>query len=153
DDRMQQFQLTQGALQLRVRNLGPGEQVEVDTPNFAFVATRPGDYRFDVEPDGSATRLFVRAGEGDVYGDGAAYHVGSGQAVRFAGTALNDAEYLALSPPDPFERWAQSRDQRYGRLVSSRYVAPDVVGFEDLDQYGTWRNDPAYGNVWIPRSV
>jgi hypothetical protein len=28
-----------------------------------------------------------------------------------------------------------------------------MVGYEDLDEYGTWRVVPAYGTVWAPRSV
>jgi hypothetical protein len=153
DDRMQQFQLTQGTLHLRVRALIGGEQIEIDTPNFAFVATRPGTYRFDVDPDGGATTLYVRNGEGDVYGDGAAYRIASGQAVRFRGTDLRDSEALSLAPPDPFERWAQTRDARYDRLPSASYVAPEVIGYEDLDAYGTWRVVADVGNVWVPRTV
>jgi uncharacterized protein DUF6600 len=153
DDRMQQFQLTQGTLHVRVRGLVSGEQIEIDTPNFAFVATRPGVYRFDVDPDGGTSTIDVRSGEGDVYGDGAAYRIAGGQAVRFRGTDLRDSVALGLPPPDPFERWAQTRDARYDRLPSASYVAPEVIGYEDLDAYGTWRAVANVGNVWIPRSV
>jgi len=153
DDSIQQFQLTQGTLQLRVRSLVAGDQVEIDTPNFAFVARRPGTYRFDVDADGGATALVVRDGEGDVYGDATTYRIGNGQAARFAGTDLQDAQYRAPAPFDSFDRWAQGREQRYASLPAARYVAADVVGYEDLDQYGTWRAVPDYGNVWVPRGV
>ena len=153
DDRMQQFQLTQGTVYLRVRGLVGGEQIEIDTPNFAFVVAAPGVYRFDVDPDDGTSTVDVRSGEGTVYGDGAAYRIAGGQAVRFRGTNLRDSVALGLPPPDPFERWAQTRDARYDRLPSARYVAPDVIGYEDLDAYGTWRSVANIGNVWMPRAV
>jgi hypothetical protein len=28
-----------------------------------------------------------------------------------------------------------------------------VAGYDDLDQYGRWDNQPGYGNVWMPTSV
>jgi len=28
-----------------------------------------------------------------------------------------------------------------------------VIGYQDLDEYGTWRASAEYGNVWFPRSV
>ena len=40
DDRTAQFQLQQGVLDLRVRQMDPGAIVEIDTPNLAFQVTR-----------------------------------------------------------------------------------------------------------------
>ena len=28
-----------------------------------------------------------------------------------------------------------------------------MAGYDDLDQYGRWNNQPGYGNVWMPTSV
>src|SRR6266702_3357502 len=50
DDNTAQIELDQGALNLSVRYLNAGEIIEVDTPNFAYTVTKPGDYRFDVVP-------------------------------------------------------------------------------------------------------
>src|SRR5206468_4164502 len=50
-----------------------------------------------------------------------------------------------------FDQWASNRDQRRDHSESSRYVSPDVVGSDDLDEYGTWRSTPEYGEVWSPR--
>jgi hypothetical protein len=70
DDRTTQLQVSQGRIDLHVRRLAPGETVEVDTPNLAFVARQPGDYRLAVAPDGGTTDVTVLNGAGDVYGDG-----------------------------------------------------------------------------------
>lgn len=153
DDQTAQLQLTQGALNVRVRHLEPRQMFEVDTPNVAFTLRQPGEYRIEVDPDGIATTIVVRKGQGEVYGDGAAFLIDSSQSYRFTGTGLR--EYRQASTPrfDGFDRWSSDRDRRYDTSVSARYVSPDVVGYQDLDANGTWRADAAYGNVWYPSPV
>ena len=34
--------------------------------------------------------------------------------------------------------------------MAKRYVSDDVIGYEDLDDYGGWRPVPDYGTVWFP---
>jgi hypothetical protein len=52
DDRIAQFEVTQGAVQFRVRTIDSGDTIEIDTPNLAYSVRQPGDYRVDVAPDG-----------------------------------------------------------------------------------------------------
>ena len=153
DDRIAQLQLTQGTLNIRVRRLDRNQLFEVDTPNLAFTLRQPGEYRITVDPEGYATDIVVRRGQGEAYGEGAAYIVDSRQSYRFAGTGLRDYEYLDAPRYDEFDRWASDRDRRYDNSASARYVSQDVVGYEDLDSNGTWRIDNDYGNVWIPNRV
>ena len=153
DDRIAQLQLTQGTLNVRVRRLAPGQVFEVDTPNLAFTLREPGEYRIEVDPDGNATTIIVRKGKGEAYGDGAAYALDSRQAHRFTGTGLREYEYVDTPRLDEFDRWSTGRDRAYDNSGSARYVSPDVVGYEDLDAHGTWREDPGYGNVWTPTRV
>src|SRR5438105_4899676 len=79
DDRVAQFQLAQGALNVRVRRIDPGQTIEIDTPLLAFSLRRPGDYRIDVDATSAATTVAVRSGEGEVYGEGAAYVISARQ--------------------------------------------------------------------------
>ena len=153
NDQIAQLQLTQGTLNVRVRRLEPGQSFEVDTPNLAFTLREPGEYRIEVDPDGRATTIVVRKGQGDVYGEGAAYTVDSGQPYRFTGTNLSDYEYLDTPRLDEFDRWASNRDRSFDNSRSARYVSQDIVGYQDLDDNGTWRVDASYGNVWIPNRV
>jgi len=153
DDNVVQLEVTQGTLGLHVRRLQPNDVVEVDTPNLAFTIRQPGDYRIDVDPAGDATTVATRAGGADVYGEGAAYTVDAGTSYRFYGTGLRDYEGLAPPAVDDFDRWAGDRDRRWEGSVSARYVSPDVIGYQDLDDNGTWRTDAQYGNVWVPNRV
>ena len=153
DDRTAQVQLDQGTLNIRVRRLDRGQVFEVDTPNLAFSIRRPGRYRINVDADGDATMVTVRSGLAEVYGPGRAFVVGERLTYRFYGTGLRDYETFALLPVDEFERWSGERDRRWDNSVSRRYVSPELIGYDDLDQYGTWRKVSDYGFVWVPSRV
>ena len=53
---------------------------------------------------------------------------------------------------DQFDTWAANRDRHWENSNSARYVSADVVGYEDLDDHGSWRQTPDNGNVWFPRA-
>jgi hypothetical protein len=151
DDRSVQLQLTQGTLDIRVQRLGRDEIFEVDTPNQAFSILRPGQYRVQASEDGNSTYVTVRSGEGEATGGGQTYSVHSGERGTFTGTDSINADVVSAGGTDEFDNWGEARNRRDDGSHSTRYVSPDVVGYEDLDDNGSWRSDPAYGNVWAPR--
>ena len=153
DDRMVQLELTQGTLDVRVRRLEPNQVFEVDTPNLAFTLRQAGAFRIEVDPAGDATTIIVRNGQGEAYGEDAAYVIDSGQSYRFTGTGLRDYQYLEAPRQDEFDRWSGDRDRSYDNSRSARYVSQDVIGYQDLDANGTWSVDATYGNVWYPNRV
>lgn len=153
DDRIAQMNLQDGTIHLRVRRLERNQVVEVDTPNLAFVIRQEGEYRITVDAARDSTEVRTRSGRAEVFGKGASYTVGLGRAYRFYGAGLTDYEVLMMPRADEFERWCQGRDRRYETSISSRYVSRDVIGYQDLDQYGSWRSLPQYGNVWTPTRV
>ncbi|MBA8888558.1 hypothetical protein FHW12_002791 [Dokdonella fugitiva] len=154
DDEIAQVELTEGVLNLRVRRLDRGQSYEVDTPTLAFVVSEPGEYRIDIAPQGDSTMITVFDGGGDVYGENnASYSVRAGNSYRFNDSALRDYEVLDLPRADDFDNWVASRNQRYQRSVSSRYVADDMIGYADLDDAGSWSDDREYGSIWYPTSV
>src|SRR5471030_2358126 len=152
-DSSTQLQLSQGRIVLRVPRLDPGQVMEVDTPNLAFSIRQPGHYRIDVDAAGNATAVTVGQGQGQAYGEGNTYLIGAGQSYRFGGTDLHSYAASAVGAPDDFDNWSNARDRRYTNSQAVRYVSPDVVGYEDLDNNGSWRTDPQYGPVWQPAHV
>ena len=148
-----QLQLHQGAMNLHVRHLEDGETYEVDTPNQAFTVLKPGDYRFDVNPDADTTVITVWQGEGESSGQGPAVRIRENEQARFSNGNSMTNQIHAAPALDAFDEWAQSRDHRFDHSQSARYVSPNVVGSEDLDEYGSWRDSPEYGNVWVPSHV
>jgi hypothetical protein len=153
DDQGVQIRLSEGTLTVHVRNFAQNQVFEVDTPNVAFTVVRPGEYRIDASPDAQSTILTVRDGEGDVTGGGDTFPVYARQQVVVRG--YDQITYsLASSPrPDAWDQWCSSRDRREDQSLSARYVSREVAGYDDLDQYGRWDNQPGYGSVWIPTAV
>jgi len=153
-DHVTQIQLSAGTLLVRVRRLDESETYEIDTPNLAFSVLRPGLYRISVNEAGDSTAVRIRSGEGEVTGGGAAYSVHANDFVTFSGTNQLSAESDGnTNAEDQFDSWAANRDRHYQNSSSSRYVSADVVGYEDLDDHGSWRRTPENGYVWFPRTT
>jgi hypothetical protein len=148
-----QLRLSQGSMIFHVRHLDPNDLFEVDTPNLAFTARQPGEYRIDVDGDRQQTTVTVWNGGGEVTGAGNSYDVVGGQEARFYGMDELRYDVSSIRQSDDFYNWASDRDRREARFESARYVSPEMTGYEDLDDYGRWTSVPDYGNVWIPTSV
>ncbi|HEX7348827.1 MAG TPA: DUF6600 domain-containing protein [Rhodanobacteraceae bacterium] len=150
-----QVELSQGTLNVAVRQLAQGENVEVDTPTIAFVAATPGVYRIDDDPSGTGSMVTVFQGSGTVYGEnGASRQVVTGTSYRFNDSALANVDVNGIPEPDAFDQFCQARDASYQRYAEQpQYVPQDMIGGDDLDRYGQWNNVPEYGNVWYPSSV
>jgi|HubBroStandDraft_5_1064220.scaffolds.fasta_scaffold05287_3 hypothetical protein len=154
-DGIAQMQLTSGSVRIRVKRLGTDEDFEVDTPNLAFSILQPGIYTISVDPSGQTTVIEDRAGVGQVIGAGASYNVNQGELDTFSGTdqlyAQTDSIYD--SNDNDFEMWCEQRDHHEDNSISMRYVSDDVIGYDDLDDNGGWRQDPQYGAVWFPHTT
>lgn len=150
DDDTLQVALTEGSLSVRVRNLAPGERVELDTPQLAVVANQPGEYRIDVDPRADTTRVSVHSGTATVYGEaGQSTTVAARQQVLFGGRALAVVQ-RGGSGRDALDQWAAARDAREEQSRSANYVSREMPGYAQLDQYGEWAQDATYGSVWYP---
>ena len=155
DDRTVQVRLAQGSLNVRVRDLGENESLEIDTPSGAVSLLRSGVYRVDVDSTGDTTSVTVRHGEAEVTASGSAFTVHPEQTAMVVGGEGASPTYDVHEAirADDWEDWCASRDRRWDDARSARYVSRDVIGYEDLDDNGDWRDTPPYGAVWVPRRV
>jgi hypothetical protein len=153
DDNTVQIQLTSGSVNVVVRRLDQNDVFEIDTPNLAFSISQPRSYRVAASEDGTNTVVSVREGGGQSTGNGQTYTLHAGQSGTFSGTDSLNAEVIDIRGPDRFDDWAYQRDHSYEQSRSAQYVSHDVVGYEDLDRYGDWRDDSNYGHVWYPNQV
>src|SRR5438445_8410736 len=153
DQGVTQMRLAEGSVNFRVSELRQGDLYEVDAPNLAFTVKEAGAFRVDVNENGDSARVTVIRGEGEVTAGGKTYEVHPGERAEFNGT--EDIQYsIEKAPgPDGLDRWAAERDLKEDHSVSAKYVSRDMVGYDDLDDYGDWRDEPDYGSVWYPRSV
>jgi uncharacterized membrane protein YgcG len=154
DENIMQVRIAEGAIHFRVRELREGDVYEVDTPNVAFTVKQAGAFRVDVSENGDATAITAIRGEGEVTANGQTYTVHLGDRAEFTG--VDNPEYkVSAAPPEPddLDRWSEDRDMHEDNSASSRYVSPDVPGRGDLDDNGTWNEEPEYGPVWYPSTV
>jgi hypothetical protein len=154
DDRSAQLSVTQGTVYVRVRSLPEGENFEVDTPNLAWRAAYPGDYRIDVNANTGTTRVTIHSGTGAVYGEsGQVLPLGGGQQITFRSRDLTQTAAQESPPQDNFDRWAADRNRREDQSVAARYVPREVVGYQQLDAHGQWAQDATFGPVWFPQGL
>ncbi len=147
DDATMQVGITSGAISVRVRSMLGDDVYEVDTPNGAVSLMGRGEYRIDCDPDRNSTVVTVRSGEAELIANGQTFPVHQGETGYFdEGTQ----QLEAASPPDSFDRFTYARDRRED-VAPPPYISRDMIGWEDLNDNGDWRNVPEYGNVWTPR--
>ena len=145
--------LQRGSVQVRVRDDMAGERVEFDTANFAVVFRQPGQYQVETDPAIGLSQLTVAAGSAIMYGDGGESRpLATRQQLAVSGRNLTAATALQMATND-FERWVAERNRAEDQSVSARYVSREMVGYQQLDAYGDWQNETAFGAVWYPRRV
>ncbi len=154
DDQVTQLSVTEGSIDVRVRSLPDGENFEIDTPNLAYRAAYPGDYRIDVDASDGTTRVTIHSGTGVVYGeDGHTMPLGGGQQVTFRARSLAPVAIQESPPQDAFDKWSAERNRLEDQSITARYVPREVVGYQQLDAYGQWRKDARHGAVWFPQGT
>ena len=152
-DRAAQIRLAQGSLIVKVRHVDDDDSYEIDTPNVAFTVMQPGEYRIDVDPDGSRTVVAVWRGRGEATGGGSSYTVVANQFATFTGSDHLNYDLGQIPSQDNFDTWALDRDQDEERADSANYVSREMTGYEDLDEYGDWSYIAGYGTSWRPRAL
>jgi hypothetical protein len=148
-----QFYIGEGAVSLNIRRLADDEIFEIDTPNVAVTLDARGSYRIEVDEDGNS-RIIVRRGRVVVAAQGRQITVEEGE-IRVYGTDSPRYEMVSLRGADAFDRWVEERDARYERAYprAYRYASDQIVGAEELEEYGRWEEVPEYGYAWTPSRI
>ncbi|MEP6899568.1 MAG: DUF6600 domain-containing protein [Rhodanobacter sp.] len=155
-DQIAQFELTEGSLDITVRQLDEGQSYEIDTPTVALVIDQPGTFRVDIGDDGGSdsTRVTALDGRATVYGENNAQReVLAGRSYRFVDSSLAVVAINDVGGGDAFDNWSSERDRSDAQSNTGQYVSDDVIGSQDLDQYGDWQETEDYGAVWFPTHV
>lgn len=148
-----QFKMTAGTAAFELRRLESGQTVEVDTPNAALTIEHSGYYR--VEVTGERTSVTTRRGGRATLtpASGEAVAITPSEEVVVEGTASPQVNAYAAPPRDDWDKWNYARTESLLDSVSARFVTPGTYGVDDLDTYGTWRDVPTYGPVWVPTGM
>jgi hypothetical protein len=153
DDHQLTLFVARGRLIVRVRILDVADVAQIDTPNTHVALMRPGLYRIEVAADGSTTKVGVREGESLVALASGSQQALPGQMVTVSGIESVAADVRNGFGIDGFDTWSANRDRYYEHAKATPYVSRQMVGVADLDQYGSWEDNPTYGPVWYPTVV
>ncbi|HEX7404145.1 MAG TPA: DUF6600 domain-containing protein, partial [Usitatibacter sp.] len=143
--------VSRGALNVRVRYKQGAERFAISTPRARFILEADGRYRIDADPDGNQSRLTVFSGAASMETSQGRVRVVPGQSIVVYGASSEYA--FERAQDDAFDRWALERDNQWRDAASRRYVSTYMTGYEDLDGYGQWSQDPDYGALWFPARV
>ncbi|HEX2791645.1 MAG TPA: DUF6600 domain-containing protein [Steroidobacteraceae bacterium] len=147
-----QLQLSAGTINITQRDPDPAASFETDAPNASVSLARPGGYRIGVDAAGSTT-VAIRNGQAQVITSaGQSVILRGGQGAQFAPSG--DVDVATVGPADEFDRWCVQRQQRWPQNQdTTQYVSSDVVGAQELNNYGEWSQEQDYGYVWYPTAV
>src|SRR5205085_10508339 len=101
---------------------------------------------------GNTSRIVVFEGSARFVGGTLDVAIRAGDAAVLSGSETLTAT-IERAAPDAFAQWCRSRDYGEPRVAASRRLSPPMTGYEVLDEYGSWRSVPDYGEVWYPRSL
>jgi len=151
DDQAMRLQLANGSLAARVRSPEAAAEFLVVTPEGRLQPRRPGHYRIDRRDQ--STRGEALAGDLHFESDDSALDLSPGRGAEFWREG-NATHYTWEAPErDGFSQWVLADDARDDRQAAARHVSPEMTGWEDLDRYGRWEQNPEYGMVWQPTQV
>lgn len=150
DDRNTRLELSSGSATVRVRELAAEDHFEISTPAGDIDIVHPGSYHLDVDEQGRRAYLAVSDGRADVSSGVDRSSLDSGEAAELVAGAVPAIRPTGLRGADALDQWAADLDRREEQSSAARYVSREVVGYQDLDGYGEWMNDPVYGPVWAP---
>jgi len=144
------IRVLEGRATLDLRDIQAGARAELETPDATVAITDPGLYDIAVNPDRS-TFAALQGGRAVVLiaDQNAELAPGSVVVVEQSGR-FSQTQAPGL---DEWLRWNTERTDRILQKSSRGYVSEDVYGLYELEEHGTWREEPEYGRIWTPSRV
>ena len=150
DDQNARLALTSGSAVVQIRELAADDHFEISTPAGDIDIVHPGSYHLDVDEQGRRAYLAIPDGRADVSSGTERSSLNGGEAVELVAGGVPAIRPTGLRGVDDLDQWAAALDRRDEQSPAATYVSREFVGYQDLDGYGEWMSDPAYGNVWVP---
>ncbi len=142
----------QGRIDVGIHDHPPDEHYFVQTPRGNVDLSDRGRYRIIAGTQDQPTRLAVFNGIANVSSPTEQVTVNRGQEA-IIGPGEPPAIQVSAPGADEFDRWSEERDRHLFAPNRPVYVSAGIPGGADLEEYGTWRDSPEYGHVWIPTTV
>jgi hypothetical protein len=152
DDQNVDITVPQGRVDVHLHGRQPNENYEITAPRGTAALMADGTYRIVAGDDQAPTRVAALYGNAQLLEpNGNATVETNNELIVTSGDPLQYTQQPLQD--DAFDRWVGERMHRFDRPAPHQYVSPEVVGAQDLEQYGTWETTPQYGAMWVPSSV
>ncbi len=145
-----EVQVASGTVELAdLQGIDGGTQL--DTPSVTVRPNQSGDYRVSVLGNGQ-TLVTVRSGSATVASAAGSQTLTPGSTLVASGPYQNPSiTMMGAIAYDSFDNFNAQRDQIYQTAYNSNpYLAPQLAGYTNFGQYGSWSNVPGYGEAWAP---
>ncbi len=121
-------------------------EYQIDTPLSSVKASGPAEIRLGV---GASLEVSCTGGTAELSGRQGRTTIHPRERIQVRDQT---APYTLASVPDP-DQWDRFNDSRNLVFAHHNQHVPDNIGMVsgNLDNYGTWHNDPRHGYVWAPR--
>lgn len=143
-----EIQMNEGVSTLRLKHAN--SLYQIDTPLVSIESEGPSNVRIGVD---SSVEIAVHSGNSSIHGSAGDLEMTSGDYLDIPNA---DASYQIDGIPssDSWDIWNDSRDRQLADLESAGHLPSNIALVAgDLNTYGVWYNDPAYGWVWSPSGV
>src|SRR5436190_23518956 len=154
DDTQTRMQLDQGRIDIKTFTYDTKQPYEIVTPRGTISLQQQGDYYVEAGTTDDPTRLGVRQGAAQIQtSNGQVQAVRAGEVGEVSGDGSTPQLHKIQAAPPPIPAYWAERDRQVVYDKPPQYLGTGVTGYEDLNAYGSWSNDPEYGQVWAARSV
>ncbi|TMJ28064.1 MAG: hypothetical protein E6G95_09605 [Alphaproteobacteria bacterium] len=154
DDRQTRLQIDQGRVDIKTVTFDARQPYELATPRGVAALQQQGDYYVESGSTNDPTRLGVRQGAAQFQApDGRVLAVRAGEVVEITGDGSSMELHTIQAPPPPMPQYWAERDRIVAYDQPPQYLSAGITGYEDLNYYGSWTNDPQYGQVWYVRDA
>ncbi|WP_428376710.1 DUF6600 domain-containing protein [Lichenicoccus sp.] len=149
DDRTFTGSAPQGAVFLDLRDIGPGETWTLDTPRGAVQIAAAGQYEILAGDANTPTRVVIAQGAAQFTSGSLVLRGGARQMLVASGTDSLQGDVEAQPAPDAFLASMLARDNTTAPPVPQ--AALGMSGADQLGAYGSWQQNPQYGETWYPQ--
>lgn len=123
--------------------------LRIDTINCSIYLTQESSFR--VVSD-QFTDVLVYEGSIDVATENNTLSLGRGQRLLNVADPESQPEYFDTLVSDDFAQWNESRQASYSRTNEENEYSDNIEPYDmyGMEEYGNWKYEPDYGNVWVP---
>lgn len=144
DDASFKASVGRGSISVRLPHMESDEYYEITAPAAQYALLRAGRYRVDASDVGSGISVFSGLASATIRDKDVLVSEGKSLSASAGDFLFGPVRTTAL------DAWVVQRDNSYRATTASRYVSPNMTGYEELDANGSWESDADYGTVWYP---